>query len=196
MDDCCNAAKHLAAQGLVDPARLCIDGGSAGGYTTLACLAFRWPGRLGALRACRRGRAGRCSPCHISMRMPAWPARAQLSTTYPQLPGHTLHACSQSDTPMPPAARPSFPCQGFHPHHPPKKWAQGGARCCAAKGGKPPLQLATPPPHCPRRRDVFAAGASHYGVADLELLAQETHKFESRCGFLGGLQCSALYFAG
>lgn len=30
------------------------------------------------------------------------------------------------------------------------------------------------------RRDVFSAGASHYGVADLELLAQETHKFESR----------------
>lgn len=29
-------------------------------------------------------------------------------------------------------------------------------------------------------RDVFSAGASHYGVADLELLAQETHKFESR----------------
>lgn len=29
-------------------------------------------------------------------------------------------------------------------------------------------------------RDVFRAGASHYGVADCELLAQETHKFESR----------------
>ena len=29
-------------------------------------------------------------------------------------------------------------------------------------------------------RDVFQAGASHYGVADCELLAQETHKFESR----------------
>lgn len=69
VDDCCNAAKYLASQGLADPERLCIDGGSAGGYTTLACLAFR---------------------------------------------------------------------------------------------------------------DVFAAGASHYGVADLELLAKETHKFESR----------------
>jgi len=28
--------------------------------------------------------------------------------------------------------------------------------------------------------DVFAAGASRYGVADIELLAKETHKFESR----------------
>ncbi|MDQ3636618.1 MAG: S9 family peptidase [Actinomycetota bacterium] len=29
-------------------------------------------------------------------------------------------------------------------------------------------------------RDVFAAGASHFGVSDAEALAQETHKFESR----------------
>jgi dipeptidyl aminopeptidase/acylaminoacyl peptidase len=29
-------------------------------------------------------------------------------------------------------------------------------------------------------RDVFRAGASHFGVSDLEALAQETHKFESR----------------
>lgn len=41
VDDCANAAAHLARQGLVDPKKLCIDGGSAGGYTTLACLAFR-----------------------------------------------------------------------------------------------------------------------------------------------------------
>jgi dipeptidyl aminopeptidase/acylaminoacyl peptidase len=27
---------------------------------------------------------------------------------------------------------------------------------------------------------VFAAGASHYGIADLEALARDTHKFESR----------------
>ncbi|MGH8627000.1 MAG: prolyl oligopeptidase family serine peptidase [Gammaproteobacteria bacterium] len=29
-------------------------------------------------------------------------------------------------------------------------------------------------------RDAFKAGASHYGVSDLEALAKETHKFESR----------------
>jgi dipeptidyl aminopeptidase/acylaminoacyl peptidase len=29
-------------------------------------------------------------------------------------------------------------------------------------------------------RDVFAAGASYYGVSDLEALTKETHKFESR----------------
>jgi len=29
-------------------------------------------------------------------------------------------------------------------------------------------------------RDVFKTGASHYGVSDLEALAKETHKFESR----------------
>ena len=34
-------------------------------------------------------------------------------------------------------------------------------------------------------RDVFAAGASHYGVGDLEALARDTHKFESR--YLDGL---------
>jgi dipeptidyl aminopeptidase/acylaminoacyl peptidase len=74
LDDCEAAARWLGDQGRVDPERLCIRGGSAGGYTTLAALAFR---------------------------------------------------------------------------------------------------------------DTFAAGASHFGVADLEALATETHKFESR--YLDGL---------
>lgn len=74
IDDCEAAARWLGEQGRAHPEQLCIRGGSAGGYTTLAALAFR---------------------------------------------------------------------------------------------------------------DTFAAGASHYGVADLEALAAETHKFESR--YLDGL---------
>ncbi|MCH7714478.1 MAG: S9 family peptidase, partial [Chloroflexi bacterium] len=69
VDDCVNAARYLVERGLVDGGRLAIDGGSAGGFTTLAVLTFR---------------------------------------------------------------------------------------------------------------DVFHAGASHYGVSDLEALAKDTHKFESR----------------
>jgi dipeptidyl aminopeptidase/acylaminoacyl peptidase len=69
VDDCIAAARYLADRGEVDPDRLAIRGGSAGGFTTLAALTFH---------------------------------------------------------------------------------------------------------------DVFGAGASHYGVADLEALALETHKFESR----------------
>ncbi len=69
VDDCANAARHMAERGLADGGRLMITGGSAGGYTTLCALAFR---------------------------------------------------------------------------------------------------------------DEFAAGASHFGVSDVEALAQETHKFESR----------------
>lgn len=41
VDDCCNAALYLADQGLVDRNKLAIEGGSAGGFTTLASLAFR-----------------------------------------------------------------------------------------------------------------------------------------------------------
>jgi dipeptidyl aminopeptidase/acylaminoacyl peptidase len=41
VDDCTNAALWLADQGLADPSRLVIEGGSAGGFTTLAALAFR-----------------------------------------------------------------------------------------------------------------------------------------------------------
>ena len=74
VEDCAAVSRFLVDRGDVDPARLCIRGGSAGGFTTLAALTFH---------------------------------------------------------------------------------------------------------------DVFAAGASHYGVADLGVLAEETHKFESR--YLDGL---------
>ncbi|GAF70544.1 unnamed protein product, partial [marine sediment metagenome] len=69
VDDCTHAARFAASQGIADPGRLAVSGGSAGGYTTLCALTFR---------------------------------------------------------------------------------------------------------------DVFAAGASHYGVGDLEALVRDTHKFESR----------------
>jgi dipeptidyl aminopeptidase/acylaminoacyl peptidase len=39
--DATNAALYLAGRGQADRERLLIRGGSAGGYTTLACLAFR-----------------------------------------------------------------------------------------------------------------------------------------------------------
>jgi len=39
--DCCNAAKYLVSIGKADPKRLAIRGGSAGGFTTLAALAFK-----------------------------------------------------------------------------------------------------------------------------------------------------------
>jgi dipeptidyl aminopeptidase/acylaminoacyl peptidase len=66
-------------------------------------------------------------------------------------------------------------------------------------------------------RDVFAAGASHFGVSDCELLANETHKFESRyldkligpypeardlyvqrspIHHLSGLDCPVIFFQG
>jgi dienelactone hydrolase len=41
VDDCVNGAKYLVATGEVDGDRLVIDGGSAGGYTTLCALTFR-----------------------------------------------------------------------------------------------------------------------------------------------------------
>ena len=40
VDDCSNAALYLVKEGLADPERLAIHGGSAGGFTTFACLAF------------------------------------------------------------------------------------------------------------------------------------------------------------
>ena len=38
--DCVNAARYLVAEGLADPERLAIRGGSAGGYVTLCALTF------------------------------------------------------------------------------------------------------------------------------------------------------------
>lgn len=48
VEDCANGALYLAEKGLADPNRLIIRGGSAGGYTTLAALAFRDTFKAGA----------------------------------------------------------------------------------------------------------------------------------------------------
>ncbi len=48
VEDCTNAAKHLARIGEVDPNRLLIHGGSAGGYTTLCAATFRTEFAAGA----------------------------------------------------------------------------------------------------------------------------------------------------
>jgi dipeptidyl aminopeptidase/acylaminoacyl peptidase len=40
VEDCINGARFLADQGLVDPQRMAIRGGSAGGYTTLCAITF------------------------------------------------------------------------------------------------------------------------------------------------------------
>jgi dipeptidyl aminopeptidase/acylaminoacyl peptidase len=48
VDDCTAAAQYLVAQGKADRERLIIRGGSAGGYTTLAALAFHDVFKAGA----------------------------------------------------------------------------------------------------------------------------------------------------
>ena len=48
LDDCVNAAKFLIQRGLVEPSKLAISGGSAGGYTTLCALTFRETFHAGA----------------------------------------------------------------------------------------------------------------------------------------------------
>lgn len=48
VEDCVHAARFLAVRGSVDPDRLAIRGGSAGGYTTLCALAFRDTFKAGA----------------------------------------------------------------------------------------------------------------------------------------------------
>lgn len=48
VDDCIHAARYLIARGEVDPERVVIRGGSAGGYTTLCALTFRTFFKAGA----------------------------------------------------------------------------------------------------------------------------------------------------
>uniref|UniRef100_A0ACD5VBD1 Uncharacterized protein n=1 Tax=Avena sativa TaxID=4498 RepID=A0ACD5VBD1_AVESA len=48
VNDCCSCATFLVETGRVDGQRLCVTGESAGGFTTLACLAFRQIFKAGA----------------------------------------------------------------------------------------------------------------------------------------------------
>ena len=48
VEDCVNGAQYLVEQGKADQDRLAIDGGSAGGYTTLAALTFKDVFKAGA----------------------------------------------------------------------------------------------------------------------------------------------------
>ncbi|MTV29077.1 prolyl oligopeptidase family serine peptidase, partial [Nitriliruptoraceae bacterium ZYF776] len=48
VNDCCSCANFLVNSGKADGERLCITGGSAGGYTTLAALAFKKTFKAGA----------------------------------------------------------------------------------------------------------------------------------------------------
>ena len=48
VEDCKNAVKYLAATGKADPDRVCISGGSAGGYTVLCALTFTDAFKAGA----------------------------------------------------------------------------------------------------------------------------------------------------
>jgi dipeptidyl aminopeptidase/acylaminoacyl peptidase len=48
VDDCVNGAQYLVARAEVDGERIVMTGGSAGGYTTLAALAFKQCFRAGA----------------------------------------------------------------------------------------------------------------------------------------------------
>ena len=48
LDDCVNGAKYAVSSGRADGDRLIVRGSSAGGYTTLACLAFRDVFKAGA----------------------------------------------------------------------------------------------------------------------------------------------------
>ena len=50
VEDCAAAAKTLIAMGCADPKRVAIEGGSAGGFTTLSCLCFTDVFRAGACR--------------------------------------------------------------------------------------------------------------------------------------------------
>ena len=78
VDDCVAAAQFLVERGDVDPERLAIEGGSAGGYTTLAALAFRdvFAAGISLLRHRRSRDAGaRHAQVRVALPSTGWSAR-------------------------------------------------------------------------------------------------------------------------
>ena len=68
VDDCVNGARYLVRQGLADGGRLAIDGGSAGGYTTLVALTFHDLFRAGGQPLWNQ-RPGSAGPRHAQVRV-------------------------------------------------------------------------------------------------------------------------------
>ena len=110
VDDCVAAARFLVERGDVDPDRLAIEGGSAGGYTTLAALAFRDVFAAGiscsasaTSRACRARHAQVRVALHrparraVSRRRPPSTASARRSTTSTRSPARSS-SCRASTT--------------------------------------------------------------------------------------------------
>ena len=84
VEDVVAAARYLAQQGKVDPARLAISGGSAGGFTVLSALAFHELFRAGAshygvsdLEALARD-THKFESRYLDRLVAPWPAGAQL----------------------------------------------------------------------------------------------------------------------
>ena len=84
VDDCAGAARWLADEGVADPARLAITGGSAGGFTTLCALTFRDVFAAGAsrygigdLEALARD-THKFESCYLDGLVGPWPERRDL----------------------------------------------------------------------------------------------------------------------
>ena len=125
--------RHLAEQGAVDPKRLCISGGSAGGYTTLAALAFKCVRSL-TTRACML-------PTNHTVWLAGWHCPVGLLTV------------NEGGDELVPGVLQRHLCSGREP-----LWC-GGLR--AARCGDPQVRVALPgPAHWVRRiRDTIYKAA-------------------------------------
>ena len=84
VEDCAAAAKALIASGRAHPDQIAMEGGSAGGFTTLACLCFTDVFRAGACRYAVSDLTAMASDTHrfearyLDGLVGAWPAAEQL----------------------------------------------------------------------------------------------------------------------